>query len=127
MRSRWKWLLACSITALAGMLWFASQRHVRWDAWLGAQLAGLAACVAIGGVVLERDVRVKWPAALALVCASPLADTIHGALSSLLPLISWFGLPIVLIVAGGAGTVALALAILIAPATEPRLARARVI
>jgi hypothetical protein len=129
MRNRWRNLFCCSLTALIGVAWLAESFSSSWSMWLNAQILGMIATTgfAFGGVVTAT--RRRWPAAAALVCAAPMGQALYGALSTLPSVLRYTGVPGLLMIAGSASAICIALYILAAaPPKLPddRLPRAHV-
>ena len=115
MRNRWRKLFCCSLTALIGNAWLAKSFHSSWELWLNVQILGMIAATgfAFGGVV--TDTRKRWPAAAALVCAAPMGQALYSAITMLPSLLRFTGVPGLLMIAGSASAICIAIYILATP------------
>jgi len=114
MVTRWRALFGSALFALCGVAWLARSLDMSLATWISAQLLGMiAACgFAFGGVV--TGTRKRWPAAAALVCASPMGQVLSHF--SMLPgLIRMVGVPGVVWIVGCLATIAVAIVILVLP------------
>lgn len=128
MRTRWRILFCCSLGTLIGVTWLASRFHTSLWSWVNLQMLGMivASAVAFGAMVKEsRDRRL---AAAALVCAAPMAQALYRSISILPDLLRVTGAPGLLMLAGSAGTIGVAIYILVKqppPPPDDRIPRAR--
>jgi hypothetical protein len=121
MRTRWRNLFCFSLLALLGNLWLNASFHWSWDSWTNAPILGLvaAAGLAIGAAV--TDTRKRWPAAVALVCLAPFGQFLYSVISEseVSAILRFIGMPGVLIIAGSAGALCIAIHILVVPPPPP--------
>lgn len=138
MRRRWSALFCSSLAALIGYLWLTLRaisiyehsrgQEIRLLDMLDVGVLGLTATVALAVAGMITRTRKRWPAALALVGASPIAFAMARSVL-LLPLVAYLGVSIVLALAGTLATIASALYLLFAslpPAPDDPIPRARI-
>jgi uncharacterized membrane protein len=114
MRTRWRILFGCALVALIGFAWLAQRFGSSWSSWLNGQLAGLIVTCVIGFLGAATQTRKRWPAAVALVCAAPMAWAVLVPGISLNDLLEYLGAPGALMIGGSAATIAVALYVLVA-------------
>jgi hypothetical protein len=76
---------------------------------------------AVAFFAMIRDVRQKWPAAVALICAGPMALDMLGTLPHTVAILRVIGLPFFLMSVGTIATVIRAVVILARPVPNPPL------
>lgn len=118
-QERWLKLAFSTMFSIAGLVWTMT-RYADLAA-LGAyvlQVLGLLAGTGVAiGAMVRRTTR-RWPAAVVLVCAAPMAqlvlrfDMLRAALH--------FLAPVVMLALGSIGTLAVGLIILVTPQPTPR-------
>jgi hypothetical protein len=113
MRTRWRTLFACALLSLIGVAWLAQRFDASWSSWLNVQLAGQIGACLIGLLGAVTNTRARWPAALALICAAPMAHAMLIAGASIPELIRYTGAAGVLMVGGSCATVAVAIFVLV--------------
>jgi hypothetical protein len=114
MRGRWTLLFYMAIAALVGVAWLARSFGGSLTSWINLQMLGMIAASVIAFVAMIRNVRERWPAAVALICAAPMAEMLSRALLDVPWLIGYLGLPGILMIGGSVATIAVAIYILIA-------------
>jgi hypothetical protein len=114
MRGRWTLLFYMAIATLVGVAWLARVFGASLASWINLQLAGMIAASIVAFVAMIRNIRERWPAAIALVCAAPMGEMLARAVLDLPWLITYLGLPGVLLIGGSAATIGVAIFILIA-------------
>lgn len=116
-QNRWLKLAFSTMLSMAGLLW----AHCTGIATIGAyqlQTLGLVIATSLAVAVRFQCTHRRWPAAVVLVCAAPMAqlvlrlDVLRAALA-LYP-------PAVLLALGSIGTLAVGLIILFTPQPTPR-------
>ena len=125
-QNRWLRLALGTMCSLVGLIWAAVAYGSPELLWLfGIQIAGLVAAMVIALGAAVRRTPQRWPAAVALICAAPMAQIVlrRGVIRAVLELdrISAF------VVVGSVLTVIAALIILVAkppPEAADRVARA---
>jgi hypothetical protein len=102
--------------------------RARWRTLFGCALTALIAACGIGFLGAVAPTRKRWPAAVAVACAAPMALTMLGLAPRLPRLLSLSGAPGVLMFGGSAATVVVALYLLIStppPLPDDRIPPAR--
>jgi hypothetical protein len=120
MRWRWNLIFAAAITCLIGMSWLAARRGVSIAVIDLPHLGGIILAAVTGLVAALLDYPRRWPGWLALVGALPLAWEIFEFRRVLLDAIESRGLPLLLVVLGGVGTLACSIIALATPVPPPR-------
>jgi hypothetical protein len=118
---RWGRLAFSTALSLAGLAWFC----VTFGVQLPLQLAGLVVATIVAVVARARRSERRWPAAIALVCAAPMAQLVLRP-EGLWTMLVFHG-STALVLVGSAATVVTALIILFAarpPPTPDPVARA---
>jgi hypothetical protein len=104
MRTRWRWLFCSSLAALLGFAWLVD--HFELSHWLHLPVLGLVASAGIAFVCMVTNSHKRWPAALALLCAAPMGESLLSSLSRLPRFLVFLGAPGMLTVVGVLGTLA---------------------
>ena len=128
MRNRWRNLFCCSLTSLIGVAWLADSFDSSWANWLNLQILGMIVATGFAFGAVVTDTRKRWPAAAALVCAAPMGQALYSAITTLPSILRFTGVPGLLMIAGSASAICVAIYILVAPPPllpEPRLPPAR--
>jgi hypothetical protein len=113
-RGRWTLLFYMAVATLVGVAWLARRFDSSLASWINIQMLGMIAASGIAFVAMIRNIRERWPAAVALICAAPMAEMLSRALLDVPWLIQYLGLPGVLMIGGSVATIGVALFILIA-------------
>jgi len=117
-QTRWMRLAFSTLFSLAGLFRLAMRFDgVETVRWFAVPIAGLLIATVLALWALLRRSPRRWPAAVVLVCAAPMAQLVLrvDALGSVLHL----QMPVVVMVLGSLGTVVTALVILLAPPAAP--------
>ena len=114
MRQRWEWLVACSVISLVGIGWLLVRAGAPAGAWPAIEIAGMVLCAALAIAAHVRGAAQKWPAAVALACALPMAQNIVLSFPLTMELMLRSGVPYLLFLVGAIGAVAAAVAVLVA-------------
>ncbi|HWO23452.1 MAG TPA: hypothetical protein VNO30_32145 [Kofleriaceae bacterium] len=114
MRQRWEWLVACSVVSLVGIGWLLARIGAPADAWPAIEIAGMVLCAVVAIAAHLRGAAKKWPAAVALACALPMAQNLVLSFPLTMELMLRSGVPYLLFLVGAVGAVAAAIAILVA-------------
>lgn len=131
MKVRWTILFYSTLAALIGVSWLAHNFHISLISLVSASILGMLVGCGVAFYAMVKNVPEKWPAAIVLVCASPMAlDTLQW-IDDMPLLFRLVGFSIVLMGLGAVATAATAVAILAlkppAPPREPPVAPARVV
>lgn len=131
MKLRWTVLFYSTLAALIGMSWIAHTLDISLFSLMTASLLGMLAACVVAFFAMVKNIPEKWPAAIVLVCASPMALDVLKWIGNLAVFVRYVG-PSILLVAGGAiGTAVVSISILAlkppAPPREPPVAPARVV
>lgn len=123
-RQRWRRLLVGTLVALAGLMWLRARFGSGDDVWELTRIGGLILGAAIAYAGMQRELRVKWPAAVALVCIAPIARDGVDMLEHIRYLLTvpGTGLPILVVIAAAGYSVVAAVQILVSkpvPVEEP--------
>jgi len=127
--ARWQLLFWAALLSLVGVSWLAHDWGISLWSWLNVQLVGMIGASGFAFFALATRARVKWPAAAALVCASPMTVEMLRAATAIAPILAELGLPGILIVIGPLLTTTTAIWILVRsvpPPREDRIARAEI-
>ena len=108
-------MFGCALGALIGFAWLAQRFDSSWSRWLNVQLAGMIIACGIAFLAAATQTRQRWPAAIALGCALPMAWAVLARGISVHDLVEYLGAPGALMIGGSAATVAAALYVLCAP------------
>lgn len=119
MKRRWSVLFWSALASLIGLSWFASSFGVGITALISASLVGMVAATVIAFYAMVREIRAKWPAAVVLACAGPMAINVLQSLPDLAMLIKIIGMSFALIAFGTIATVAASVRILTRPLPQP--------
>ena len=128
MRTRWRLLFWCSLGALIGVAWLAQSFQMSLWSWMNLQLIGLIAASGFAFGAMVKDTRVRWPAAAALVGAAPMGQDLYHAFFVLPDFVRIAGVPGLVMIAGSAGTIGVAIYILAVrppPLPDERIPHAR--
>ena len=128
MRTRWRLLFWCSLGTLIGVAWLAKSFQMSLWSWMNLQLLGMIVASGFAFGAMVKDVRDRWPAAAALVCAAPMGQALYRAFFVLPSLVQITGVPGLVMIAGSAGTIGVAIYILAVrppPPPDERIPRAR--
>jgi hypothetical protein len=128
-RQRWEWLAGTSLVSLVGIAGMWMKFGWPASAWASIEVIGMILCTIIGVVAAARTYPRKWPAAVALICAAPMAQNILISFPLTMELVLHLGVTYLLFLGGAVGAVVVAVAILVmrppvAP-TDEIVARAR--
>jgi hypothetical protein len=130
---RWSILFWSALSSLVGMSWLARSFGVPLSALVSAALLGMIGACTVAFFAMIRKVPYKWPAAVALVLAGPMALEFIRTLPQIPDILHYFGFsfPFLLVLAGTAVTVVSAIVILAAqpptPPPPPQVPSARVV
>ncbi|HSD87973.1 MAG TPA: hypothetical protein VLB44_10685 [Kofleriaceae bacterium] len=131
MKRRWSVLFWSSLASLIGLSWLASSFGIGLSTLISGALVGMVIATALAFIAMVKDLDRKWPAAVALICAGPMAIEVLKAVPDVAMIIRFLGAPFALIMLGTIATVASAVAILTMappkPPEPPPVAPARVI
>jgi hypothetical protein len=129
MKLRWTILFYSTLAALAGVSWIAHSLDIGLRSLMTASLVGMIAACGVAFFAMIRAVPDKWPAAIVLVCASPMALDVVQWIDDLGVMFRFLGPSIVLMTAGAVATAVASVAILVAkppaPPRQPPVAPAR--
>jgi hypothetical protein len=130
MKRRWAILFWCSLSTLIGLSWMAAQFGASIWGMLNAALVGMIAAAAIAFFAMQNATHAKWPAALVLLCAAPMAIQMLNIGDYVRVLVDFYGISAILLLGGTLATAVAALWILVTPLAappEPSIAPARVV
>jgi hypothetical protein len=128
MRTRWRLLFWCSLGTLIGVAWLAKSFEMSLWSWVNLQMIGLIVASGFAFGAMVKDMRVRWPAAAALVCAAPMGQGLYRVFFMLPSFVRLTGLPGLVMIAGSAGTIVIAIYILAVrppPPPDERIPHAR--
>lgn len=131
MKLRWTILFYSTLAALIGMSWIAHSLNISLLSLITMSLLGMLLGCGVAFFAMIRDVHDKWPAAIILICAGPMALDVLKWIGDLAVFVRYVG-PSILLVAGGAvGTAVASVSILVlkppTPPRQPPVAPARVV
>ncbi len=115
MRARWRALFCCSLASLIGLAWLADSLDVSLASWMNPQQIGMIAVAAIGFGGMVTKTRSRWPAGVALLCATPMGLGLYHTLSFLPGFIQTTHVPGVLLIFGAFSAIAVAVYTLVVP------------
>jgi hypothetical protein len=129
---RWKFLASSSLASVVGISWLLLREGAPASAWASIEMIGMALCAGIGLFAFGRRYPKKWPAAVALVGAAPMAQNVLLNFPLSMELVIHFGAAYLMFIAGSVAAVVAAVLILASrppppPADHEVVARARVV
>ena len=119
MKPRWTVLFWCVLATLIGFAWLAARFGLNLTSLMNVGLFGMIAGSILSFIAMTKAMRVKWPAAITLACAGPMALDVLRSLPDLPMFISYIGIPGVLVFGGTIATVTVAVVILAMPIPHP--------
>jgi len=122
MKRRWSILFYCALASLIGVSWVARSLGISLVSFVSLSLVGMIAATITAFLALVRDIRDKWPAAIVLVCASPMILDSLQWVRDLPTMVSYFGPSIAVMLLGAIATAAASIIIL---AARPSAGRSR--
>src|SRR6185295_11684081 len=105
MHTRWRLLFFSALSALIGVAWLAEAFHMSMLRWLNVQLLGMILAAIVSFAALVTNTRRRWPAAVALICAGPMAQGLYHALKILPDFLRLTRTPGVLMIVGSLGAI----------------------
>jgi hypothetical protein len=102
-----------------GLSWLARSFGISLTALVGISLIGMVAASAVAFFAMIKDIRQKWPAAVVLVCAGPMALDVLRSLPDVVVAIRYLGISFGVSVAGTIATVGMAISIVAKPIPDP--------
>ena len=131
MKLRWTLLFYSTLAALIGVSWIAHNLTINLFSMMTVSVIGMLAGCGVAFYAMTKNVPEKWPAAIVLVCASPMALDVFQWIGDVAVLIRFMGLPILVMALGAIATATASTAILVmkppTPPREPQVAPARVV
>jgi hypothetical protein len=118
-RQPWQWLAGCSLVSLAGIAWLIARVGAPASAWGAIEMLGMVASAGIGIAAALASHAKKWPAAVALACALPMAQNIVLAFPTTMELMLHLGVPYLMFLLGAIGAVAASIAALVMRPPRP--------
>lgn len=113
MKTRWHFLAGSSLAALVGTAWLADRFGMPLLSWVSVWLVGLCGSATIATWAAVIDLRARWPAAIALICAAPAGQLLMRELPDAGGILRQLGAPFLMVFLGILGTIGGALAILL--------------
>ncbi len=119
MKRRWAVVAAFALVCLIGWSWLATRFGMSSWAIGGIRMVGMLVSCIVSFHAMRRDLRVKWPAAIALAGSAPMLILTLQFVGDVTFLVTALGPPIVVVLVGSVATSIAALFALIAPLPPP--------